>query len=804
MACNLWLVAFAFAGCSDSGLADSAAVQAAYGCPCPAGYECDAAKNVCVVVGTLADAGDVADIGAAEAPQGTDVAGEMPADVPENADVLDVSDVVDAAEDLPVAADAIGDALDTVEVPDLIGDSGGDAEAEGDASQDPDVAEEIAADVAEILADAADATDAAEVVGDSVDATADAPDAGGDAANGANAVGCEIGPAGDGVKCGGDKGTCSNGHCFWLDDKGYKWTLVPAGTFWMGCNAAVDNECQDNEKPQHLVDLSAYWIGVYEVTVTNYKACNDSGEPGCSVPNNGGSPTWGVPGKKQNPLAKPNWLQSESYCKWLGGDLPTEAQWEKAAKGGCDQFAGKDCSGAEPKYPWGNSAPVCGQQAVFYTTGAGCATDSTFPVGTGSVQGQSPFGVYDMAGNVFEWCLDWYDIAFYGKAGATSKDAVNADIASDHVLRGGAFSQGATLTRASFRYNSEPSNDNGSIGLRCARPYFDPICGNNVCEAPEATQTCPKDCPPPAAVCGDGKCDAPAETCTTCAKDCGSCAGESCLKSGGCFIADKCFAAGVVNPAATCAVCDVTKATDKWTVKSGACLIGGACFATGTPNPVAPDCSLCDPAKSSTAWSVKAGFCAIDGNCVADGKAADGSFGCKICDAKTPNVWTIKLGISCDDGLFCTSATKCDATGACVGNKVPNCCTSEAECANMPNAPDVCQKNVCNKSNGSCAFADILWCCASGVCCDVAGKTYKSKNTVCNNVMALGVEYRCNGQTVEKRNLYPGCTGASASKCSGDPSNLGYGDWVPTGKVCNPEQLCTLKSPDVTPSCEPK
>ena len=310
----------------------------------------------------------------------------------------------------------------------------------------------------------------------------------------------------------------------------------------------------------------------------------------------------------------------------------------------------------------------------------------------------------------------------------------------------------------------------------------------------------------------DGKCIksgevSPAATCAVC--DSTKATDKWSVKSGNCFISDKCFANGAPNPdKPECEICDAGASPSNWSGKPGLCAIDGKCYPADTPNPASPDCSVCDPTKSKSAWSVKNGFCSLEGKCVADGKAADGSFGCKICDAKKPDAWVFKTGNTCDDGLFCTSATKCDATGACVGNKVPNCCTEDASCVNLPSKPESCQKNVCNKSSGKCEIAEVANCCAGGVCCDIAAGTYKPQKTVCNNSMALGLEYQCNGQAVEKRSLYPGCTGASPSKCSGDAVNLGYGSWLPTGKVCKPDgdppTVCTLKSADIPPDCAPK
>ncbi len=278
----------------------------------------------------------------------------------------------------------------------------------------------------------------------------------------------------DGDPCGGI-GKCVKGHCFQTDAKGYTWTLVPAGTFWMGCNAALDKDCEDHEKPQHLVGMSAYWIGVYEVTVLQYQACV-KGDGNCSPPAPQSQPydNWGKLGKEQHPVNSVTWWQSQAYCKSLGGDLPSEAQWEKAARGGCELYPGKDCASSVPKYPWGNEAPICGKHAVFASETAGCGTESTYAVGTGSAQGTSPYGAYDMVGNVYEWIIDWYDSAFYGKPAATQQDPLNSakmPATPYRVWRSSSFSGNFGTIRAGARADQEPDKVVYDVGIRCAKPF---------------------------------------------------------------------------------------------------------------------------------------------------------------------------------------------------------------------------------------------------------------------------------------------------------------------------------------------
>ena len=268
----------------------------------------------------------------------------------------------------------------------------------------------------------------------------------------------------DGDVCGG-KGKCSGGHCFWTNSVGYKFTLVPGGNFWMGCNAEVDIYCSEQEKPQHEVELSPYWIGVYEVKVSIYQACIDAKVSGCTAPKLSSTLQIG----NEMPIDHMQWPQGRAVCQWFGADLPTEAQWEKAARGGCALYPGKDCAKVMPKYPWGNKEPICGKQAQ-------CGLNATAlpkEVGSASKQGQSPYGAFDMAGNVQELTLDVYDYKFYNKASASQKDALNGNGANPnfHTCRGGDCWGNPDNMRASARANHNDIEDADYTGVRCVHAF---------------------------------------------------------------------------------------------------------------------------------------------------------------------------------------------------------------------------------------------------------------------------------------------------------------------------------------------
>ena len=271
----------------------------------------------------------------------------------------------------------------------------------------------------------------------------------------------------DETTCGTDS-ICAAGVCT-LPPPGM--VLIPAGTFWMGCNSAKDSDCISNENPQHKVVLSAYYMDLTETTVGQYEACVDAGV--CTVPSSV-QPAWDAayPGLTDNPVNYVTWTQSQAYCKWRGAgfDLPTEAQWEMAARGSCEKNGSTandpNCAKAMRTYPWGEAPATCSYAVMYDGSTSGCGTNATWAVGS-TPAGDSPYGLHDMAGHVWEWNRDWYGL--YSSGAVT--DPGGPGSASYRVYRGGSLDYDAVVLRAGLRGTGGPSAAWYNIGLRCMRSY---------------------------------------------------------------------------------------------------------------------------------------------------------------------------------------------------------------------------------------------------------------------------------------------------------------------------------------------
>jgi len=219
---------------------------------------------------------------------------------------------------------------------------------------------------------------------------------------------------------------------------------IPAGDFFMGCNEAVDQQCNNDEKPGRQVYLDAFSIDKYGVTVADYRQCVEAG--GCSLDGltQYYSCNWNERGRVNHPITCVDWNQARQYCQWAGKRLPTEAEWEKAARG--------------PEglvYPWGNQW----DRSKANVGGVGTVPVGSYPPG-------KSYAVYDMAGNVWEWMADWYDGNYY--KWAPSRNPKGPDSGQSRVLRGGSWLDAPRLARTATR-NWDAPGHRFAIGFRCAQ-----------------------------------------------------------------------------------------------------------------------------------------------------------------------------------------------------------------------------------------------------------------------------------------------------------------------------------------------
>lgn len=215
------------------------------------------------------------------------------------------------------------------------------------------------------------------------------------------------------------------------DSQKYVW--IPAGTFQMGCSEG-DSQCSDDEKPMHKVTITkGFWLGQTPVTQAAYQRVmrtNPSHFKG-----------------EQLPVERVTWDQAKAYCEAVGGRLPTEAEWEYAAKAGSDA----------PRYGDLNAI-------AWYR---GNSESKTHEVGKKKA---NRWGLYDMLGNVWEWVRDWYESDFYNRS--PSENPTGPTTGQSRVVRGGSWDDGSRDLRSSYRFRDVPDYRFDYIGFRCALEVF--------------------------------------------------------------------------------------------------------------------------------------------------------------------------------------------------------------------------------------------------------------------------------------------------------------------------------------------
>jgi len=239
----------------------------------------------------------------------------------------------------------------------------------------------------------------------------------------------------------GKPGTTAGQQCVNPKDNAVM-VWVPAGSFLMGSTDA-DEKAADIEKPQHTVDLDGYWIYQTAVTVAQYKAyCATIGE---YLPKEAPAYGW----HDTYPMVEVNWSEARAYAKWAGAKLPSEAQWEMAARGTDGRI-----------YPWGNSWNKLNCCSSVATKQSQPQPVGVFP------NGASPYGCLDMAGNVYQWCEDWYGEKYYETS--PTNNPPGPETGDFRVLLGGSWSDVKPLYfRCASRVFNTPTARDNSSGFRC-------------------------------------------------------------------------------------------------------------------------------------------------------------------------------------------------------------------------------------------------------------------------------------------------------------------------------------------------
>lgn len=219
---------------------------------------------------------------------------------------------------------------------------------------------------------------------------------------------------------------------------------LPGGSFERGC-VKGDSWCSADEQPRRAVFLSPFWIGKTEVTVAQFRVFSQA--TGMPMPEQA---SWSG---EDYPVVNVTWEEAQAFCRWLGGRLPTEAEWEYAARGGT----------AGTRYPGGNH--ITHDEANFDGLGGTDQFAKAAPVASFPPNG---FGLFDTLGNVWEWCLDWYQEDYYAQS--PERDPQGPENGQKKVVRGGSFTSDPGRLRLSYRSSLKPNERWLFTGFRCVIP----------------------------------------------------------------------------------------------------------------------------------------------------------------------------------------------------------------------------------------------------------------------------------------------------------------------------------------------
>ncbi len=250
--------------------------------------------------------------------------------------------------------------------------------------------------------------------------------------------------------------------------------MVPAGWFLMGSDPKADRAAGPQEQPQRLVYLDTFWIDRYEVTNVQYLRYVLA--TGADWP-----PYWReepFPEKMAlHPVIGVSWWEADAYCRWAGKRLPTEAEWEKAARGTDGRI-----------FPWGNEPAGWLKSNIAHP---GSKRGTKYPP-LANVnrydRGVSPYGVYQMAGNVSEWVADWFDPEYYRRG--ETRNPTGPSQGTDKVFRGGSWNEDPEVARSAGRNAAAPDHRSYLIGFRCAKTEVNSgqqIASSDLSAAREAT-----------------------------------------------------------------------------------------------------------------------------------------------------------------------------------------------------------------------------------------------------------------------------------------------------------------------------